>query len=77
MNGLRLRELCLVVPEDVTTGIIIGKTKKTSKVFHDIDELTAQFQMDTVSGFDIIAYEGGRALIVKLLHWGKPQYDNE
>lgn len=70
MKGLRLRELCMAVPEDVTIGIILGKTKETNKVFHDISELTLQFQMDIVLGFDIIAYGEERALMVKLSHWG-------
>lgn len=69
-DRLRLKDLCSAVPEDVATGIIIGKTKETNKIFHDISELTAQFQLDTVSSFNIVAYKGERALIVKLAHWG-------
>lgn len=67
---LRLKDLCLAAPEDVAIGIIIGKTKETNKIFHDISELTAQFQLDTVLSFDIGTYKGQRALAVKLAHWG-------
>lgn len=70
-NRLRLKDLCSAVPSDVSTGIIIGKTKETNKIFHDINELSAQFQLDTVSSFDIIAYKAERALVVKLVHWGE------
>ena len=69
-DRLKLKDLCSAVQEDVTTGIIIGRTKETNKIFHDISELTAQFQLDTVSSFDIVAYKDARALVVKLAHWG-------
>lgn len=68
-DRLRLKELCSAVPEDVTTGIIIGRIKETNKVFHDISELTAQFQLDTVLSFDIVPYKNEKALVVKLAHW--------
>lgn len=69
-DRLKLKDLCSAVPADVTTGIIIGKTKETNKIFHDISELTAQFQLDTVLSFDIVAYKSERALVVKLANWG-------
>lgn len=67
---MRLQELCSATPEDVTTGIIIGRTKETNKIFHDVSELSAQFRLDTVSSFDIINHKGERVLAVKLAHWG-------
>lgn len=67
---LILKELCTAVPGDVAAGIIIGKTKGEKIIFHNISDLSPQFQLDTVVAFDIIPYERERALLVKLAHWG-------
>lgn len=67
---MKLKELCLATTADIATGIIKGRTKETNKIFHDIRELTAQFQLDTVSTFDIVFHRGERVLVVKLANWG-------
>lgn len=68
---MRLKDLCSAVPADVTKGIILGNTAKTNKIFHDISELTAQFQLDIVIAFDITIHENERTLVVNLKNWGR------
>ena len=67
-NRVRLVDLTLLVPGDIEIGII--KCKSGRKIeFHDISELSLQYQLDTVEGFDIKSnYFGERALIVYLAH---------
>ena len=68
---IKLKDLLSIIPADIETGVILGRTKETNKTFHDISELTAQFTMDYVETFDIRTdREGNRRLVVKLAHWG-------
>lgn len=69
---MRLKDLVKCIPADIETGVILGRTKETNKIFHDISELSTQFTMDYVECFDIKTdKKGNRRLIVKLKHWGK------
>ena len=65
---VRLVDLALLVPSDITKGFIKCKSGKEIE-FTDISHLTMQYQLDTVECFDIKSnYFGERALFVWLAH---------
>lgn len=67
-DSVRLVDLTILVPSDVTKGFIKCKSGKTIE-FSDISHLTSQYQLDTVECFDIKSnYFGERALFVWLAH---------
>lgn len=67
-NKVRLIDITLLVPSDIETGIIKCKNGKEI-MFHDVSELSLQYQLDFVETFDIKRnYFDERALIVYLEH---------
>ena len=67
-KSVRLIDLTILVPSDVTKGFIKCKSGREIE-FTDVSHLTKQYQLDTVECFDIRTnYFGERALFVWLAH---------
>lgn len=68
---MRLKELINVAPGDIDIIAVVGRTKKTNRFFHNINEMTPQFLCDVVLEFDILNHNGERVLGVILANYGK------
>lgn len=65
---IRLIDLTLLVPSDVSKGLVKCKSGREIE-FTDVFHLLSQYQFDTVEGFDIRTNDcGERILYVWLAH---------